>query len=109
MSVFSVPVTIGVDEEKIAKEVQANVEEQVTNRIITETKKVMFKKRGYYSDKYDDPEPLREMVKEEVKNIVMKRQDEIVEMAATALAEKLARSKAVKEVAADVAKETFGK
>jgi hypothetical protein len=33
MSVFSVPVTIGVDEERIAKEIERNVEQQVIDKI----------------------------------------------------------------------------
>jgi len=36
MSVFSVPVTIGVDEEKIAKEIESNVEAQVVRKIADE-------------------------------------------------------------------------
>ena len=39
MSVFSVPVTIGIDEEGIARELRENVESQVVNKILDEVKK----------------------------------------------------------------------
>lgn len=38
MSVFSVPVTIGVNEEKIAKEISKNVEDRVVENITKEIK-----------------------------------------------------------------------
>ena len=67
MSVFSVPVVIGVDEEAIAREVKENVESQVVAKILDEVKKQMFNKRySYTRDDYDDPEPLRNMIKYEI-------------------------------------------
>ena len=36
MSVFSVPVTIGVNEEEIAKEIRKNVEDKVVEKITKE-------------------------------------------------------------------------
>ena len=36
MSVFSVPVTIGVNEEEIAKEIRKNVEDRVVEKITKE-------------------------------------------------------------------------
>lgn len=105
MSVFSVPVTIGVDEEKIAKEIENNVEKQVVNKITLEVTKVMFDRRNYYSDKYDDPAPMRKMIREEIANIVSKHEDDIVKAASELLAEKMARTKVVKEAAAKIASE----
>lgn len=102
MSVFSVPVTIGVDEERIAKEIEANVEEQVVNRITTEVKNIMFRKTGW--DNYDK-EPLRNMITDEVEKIVMDYKENIIQLAAEILADKLSRMKAVKEAAVNVAKE----
>lgn len=43
MGVFSVPVTIGVDEEKIAQSIEKNVESQVINRVLTEVKRVYIR------------------------------------------------------------------
>lgn len=97
MSVYSVPVTIGVDEEQIARKIESNVENRVIENVTEQVKKLMFRKSNYYRDEYDDPAPLREMVKTEVKNIVEDHQDEIIRLAAVALADKLYRTKAVKE------------
>lgn len=45
MSVYSVPVTIGVDEKRIAEEIENDVEHQVVNSITKEVKKQnVFKK-----------------------------------------------------------------
>ena len=43
MSVFSVPVTIGVNEEEIAKEIRKNVEDKVVEKITKEIKGVINK------------------------------------------------------------------
>ena len=102
MSVFSVPVTIGVDEEAIAKSIESNVESQVVSAIVEKVENNVFTKRNYYDD-----DPLKQMVKSEVRNFISERENEIVKLAAEILADKLARSKAVKEVAAEVAKKTI--
>lgn len=47
MSVFSVPVTIGVNEEEIAKEIRKNVEDKVVEKITKEIKGVIYKKKSY--------------------------------------------------------------
>ena len=47
MSVFSVPVTIGVNEEEIAKEIRKNVEDRVVEKITKEIKEVIYKKELY--------------------------------------------------------------
>lgn len=111
MSVFSVPVTIGVDEEKIAQNIEENVEQMVVNKISTEVKRVIYAKRGWGRTGYDEDDlsPLRAIVKDEVAKVLVDRQDEIIKEAAKALADKLARSKAVKEQAAViVAENTYG-
>lgn len=101
MSVFSVPVTIGVDEEKIANEIHNNVESQVIGRVTEEVKKMMFRNTGWAQY---DKEPLREMVANEVEKVVETYKDDIIELAAEKLADKLSRSKAVKEAAVEIAK-----
>lgn len=110
MSVFSVPVTIGVDEEAIVREIKENVESQVINRILDETKRQMFNARYVrYCDKekYTDPEPLRNMIKAEIHDIIVNHQDLIIKEAAEILADKLARTKAVKEKAALIAEKVL--
>lgn len=104
MGVFSVPVTIGVDEEAIANSIKQNVEAQVVRNITDEVKKVIYGTTYYGRIDEKDLEPLRNMVKAQVQTIIRDRDDEIVKLAAEILADKLSRSKAVKEAAAEVAK-----
>lgn len=99
MSVFSVPVTIGVDEEKIAREIEANVEAKVVANITKEVKKQLFREDYYYGKK-EDPEPLRNMIKTEIRRILDKNEDLIIKEAAKLLVEKMARTKAVKDAIA---------
>lgn len=106
MSVFSIPVTIGIDEEGIAREVRENVESQVVAKILDEVKMQMFNARYVrYSneERYTDPEPLRNMIEWEIQKKLEEHQDLIVKLAAEILADKLARTKAVKEKAALIA------
>ena len=110
MSVFSVPVTIGVDEEAIAREVKENVESQVFAKIKDEVKKQMFNARYVRygnEDSYTDPEPLRNMIKSEIAKELNRHQDLIIKTAAEILADKLARTKAVKEKAALIAEKVL--
>lgn len=101
MSVFSVPVTIGVDEEKIVKEIENNVEAQVVNKITEEVKDIIYKKRSYYDR--DEKEPLREMVIEEVRNCIKLNEELIIQEAAKTLVEKMSRTKVYKEAVKDAA------
>lgn len=104
MSVFSVPVTIGIDEERIVKEIEQNVETQVVNNIVKAVEEVIYNKRSYYGTK---DEPLRTMIRYEIDKILKEKEDLIVNVAATKLADKLSRQKAVKEKAAAVAEEVY--
>lgn len=105
MSVFSVPVTIGVDEEAISKQVAKDAEDKAIELIVNEAKRIIFDKRGYYG--LTSNEPLREIVKDEVTKVVRQREEDIVKMAAEVLADKLSRQKAVKEIAVETAKKTI--
>lgn len=96
MSVYSVPVTIGVDEKRIAEEIQNDVEQQVVNSITKEVKNKMFSKSYYQED------PLDIIVKNEVKRIVDDYKEQIIDTAAKLLSEKLSRTKAVKEAVQNV-------
>lgn len=107
MSVYSIPVTIGVDEERIAQEVTKNVENRVIENITNEVKKIMFEKSYYYGRDLSD-EPLRNMVKYEIKRLLADKEDAIIDAAAKELADKLVRTKAVKEKVKEVTTEVFG-
>ena len=96
MSVYSVPVTIGVDEKRIAEEIENDVGHQVINSITKEVKNKMFSKSHYQED------PLDTMIKNEVKRIVENNKDYIVENTSKLLCEKLSRTKAVREAVQNV-------
>lgn len=97
MSVYSVPVTIGVDEKRIAEEIENDVEHQVVNSITKEVKNKMFSKNNYYQE-----DPINTMIKNEVKRIVEDNKDYIVENASKLLCEKLSRTKAAREAVQNV-------
>lgn len=98
MSVFSVPVIIGVDDERIAREVEKTVEDRVVENITKEVKKVMFDK-DYYGR--EDNKPLREMICEQIDKILDDNKDLIIKEAVNRIADKVGRSKAVKEATKD--------
>lgn len=99
MSVFSVPVTIGVDEERIAREIEKNAEDRVVENITNEVKKVMFSD-DYYGHR--DDEPLRKMVRNRIDKLLDDNKDLIIKEAAVNLADRMARSKAVRETTKEV-------
>ena len=104
MGAYSIPVVIGIDEEKIAEEVQKNVEDRVVEYISNEIKEVMFyKNRSFYGVE----QPLETMVKSYIEKAVNDNKERIIELAAEKLADKLSRTKAVKERAVKVASEVL--
>lgn len=113
MSTFSVPVTIGVDEDKIAREIESEVKEKVIRSIGNKVEEIIYKEYDDYGysrgirtvEKVKSLEPLRRMVARKVDDIVEKERDSIVELAAEKLADKLSRQKKVRELAAGVAAE----
>lgn len=106
MSVFSVPVTIGVDEDRIAKEIENDVKNQVINKIHEDILNVICGKNAWGEIREKDYTPMREMVKKEIEKIVKGKEDTIIEMAAKELAEKMYKSKACKEAMKTVIEET---
>lgn len=105
MSVFSVPVTIGVDEDRIAKEIEKDALRQVVEKITTEIEKNIYAS-GYYGkiDK-NDSSPLRHMIERKVSEVISDKQDVIIEEAAKVLADKMYKSKACKEAMKKVIEE----
>lgn len=99
MSVFSVPVTIGVDEERIAKEIEKNVEDRVVENITNEVKQVIYK-TNYYNKETN--EPLRKIVESQVRKVIQVNEEAIIREAAKYLADKMARSKAAREATKEV-------
>ena len=94
MSVFSIPVTIGVNEEEIAKEIRKNVEDRVVEKITKEIKGVIYKE--LYGSR-ETNEPLCRMIHSHISEILEENESVIVQEAAKALADKMIKTKAVKE------------
>ena len=112
MPTFSIPVTIGVDEDKIAREIESEVKEKVIRIIGDKVEGIIYKEEEYYSaysrkntTKYD--EHLRRMVDRKIDDLLEKERDMIVELAAEKLADRLSRSKKVREMTASVAQEVL--
>lgn len=99
MSVFSIPVTIGIDEEAIAQEIHDNVEKKVVDRITAEVKEIIFSKSIYGKESND---PLRAMVSSQIRQVIQVNEEAIVQEAAKVLAEKMARSKAVRDATKEI-------
>lgn len=103
MSVYSIPVTIGVDEEKIVKTIEKDVEDRVVENVTKEIKEIIYE-RTYYGK--DTNEPLRQMIHSHIQSILQSKEEFIVSEAAAILAEKMIRTKAVKEAIKKVVEST---
>lgn len=100
MSVFSVPVTIGVDEIKIARDIEQNVESQVVKNITDDIKKLMrkYSKTPYYISQKDEYEyGLEVLVKNIIRDIIKENEQIIIDGAIKNLSDRLIKTKAVKE------------
>lgn len=110
MATFSVPVTIGVNEEEIARSIEKEVKERVISSIGEKVEEIIYKESyGYYSNnvKQKDDTPLRNMVERTIKDLLVEKEEMIINLAAEKLADKLSRQKAVKAVGVNVAKEVL--
>ena len=110
MSVFNVPVTIGVDEDKIAREIESEVKEKVIRNIGDKVEEIIYKKDNYYGYRRrnePDDSPLRNMIISAVKDVLTEKEDLIVTLAAKQLADKLSRQKAVKAIGVEVAEKVL--
>ena len=99
MSVFSIPVTIGIDEENITEEIRKNVEKQVVDKVYGEVKSTVFR-GSYYGDN-----PVKDMVREQIRILCEEHQDTIIQGAINGLVDKMGRMKVVKEKVKEVCEE----
>lgn len=83
---------ISVDDDRIRKSIEENAERKVIEHITKEVNNVMF--GGYY----DRTEPLKNMIKECINRVIEENKEFILDKASKILADKLARSKAGKEL-----------
>lgn len=85
---------VTVDDDAIRK----RIEEQASNTVIKETKKQLGIDRGYYSDE----NVIHRLVQQEVTALFNKHKDAIIKEAGKQLANKLIRTKAVKEATSEI-------
>lgn len=95
MGVYSVPVTIGVDEKAIAERIENEVCEKVTANIKAEVANFMYEKTWGHTliDKHK-PE-FKEVIKEEIRKTVKEHEDLIIMQAVSDLVTRLANRKRV--------------
>lgn len=82
---------IGIDDNVIKDRIEKNVEKEVIKTITEKVEDVIYKKHYYYG--YDEKEPLKNMVKGVINEVIEKERDVILEMASKILADRLLKSK----------------
>lgn len=103
MGVYSIPVTLGINEEAIEKKISEDIQNRVYNAIGAEVREKFFDQ-----GRYGGPSRVEEMVVEKINELVNEYKDTIILLAVDKLADKLSRQKAVRERAGEIAKEIFG-
>lgn len=93
-----IQMAISVEDEKIVRMVEETAEKQIIETLTGRVENVISEKRGWYGKSEKDYTPLKNMVSEQVAKILDENKDLILSEASKILADKLARSKAGKEV-----------
>lgn len=91
-------IAISVEDEKIVKRVEETAENQIIETLTDRVENVISEKRGWYGKSEKDYAPLKNMVSEQIAKILDENKDLILSEASKILADKLARSKAGKEI-----------
>lgn len=89
-------IPINIDEDQFNKLVETDYERKIEDRIYKDVRKALEEKSGYYNRRMSDG--ILVLVKEQIDCILKAYKDEIIEAAADKLAERLARTKAAKEL-----------
>lgn len=94
-----VNVAFDFDDNKITSSIESQVHKEVVGNITEEVKKIIFEKKWGYRKDYDDcdPAPLKRMVDDRISEILEENKDVIINGAIKILADKLSRTKQVKE------------
>lgn len=86
---------IGIDDEGIKERITESAEKQIIKDIEQQVRNKLFES-PYYGRNADENSPLNDYSKRLIESFLEKHKDEILEKAATHLAEKLVRTKAAK-------------
>lgn len=94
-----VNVAFDFDDKKIANSIENQVHKEVVDNITEEVKKIIFEKKWRYNKPYDESNssPLREIVEDRVSEVLEENKDVIINGAIKMLADKLLKTKQVKE------------
>ncbi len=91
-------IAISIEDEKIVKRVEETAEKQIIETLTDRVENVISEKRGWYGKAERDYAPLKNMVSEQIEKILEENKAFILSEASKILADKLARSKAGKEI-----------
>lgn len=94
---------IGIDDEKIKKQIEESAEKQIVERFYKDFTRAI--KKDPWSSIGVDPgliSKFNDMAKEAVSNIVSEHKNEIIKEAATILADRLFRTKVAKELLGNI-------
>lgn len=89
-------IPINIDEDQFNKLIETDYERKIEDRIYKDVRKALEEKSGYYNRRMSDG--ILVMVEEQIDCILKAYKNEIIEAAANKLAERLARTKATKEL-----------
>ena len=88
---------IGIDDQKIVKSIEANAEKTITEDIKQKVYDNMFERR-WYGGHGDPDQGFSNWMKDRIGDFMHEHKDLIIEMTAKLLADRLIRTKAVKEL-----------
>ena len=89
-------IPINIDEDMFNKAIENDYESKIYNEIIKKIEKALRERSGYYSGRVSDG--IVTLVDDQIGNIIDEYKEDIIERAATKLAERLARTKKGKEI-----------
>lgn len=89
-------IPINIDEDQFNKLIETDYERKIEDRIYKDVRKALEEKSGYYNRRMSDG--ILVIVEEQIDCILKAYKNEIIEAAADKLAERLARTKAAKEL-----------
>ncbi len=92
-----IQMAISIEDKRIVEKVEETAERQIIQTLTEEVRDVISEKRGWRGDERDYA-PLKDMVSERVLGMLEENKDFILSNASKILADKLARSKAGKEI-----------
>lgn len=89
-------IPINIDEDHFNKLVETDYERKIEDRIYKDIRKALEEKSGYYNRRMTDG--ILVIVEDQIDCILKAYKDDIIDKAAEKLAERLARTKAAKEL-----------